>query len=107
MVTLGFCSLQFSRLTDEIRDIFAALGSTMIGSLKPMDSWVFAGAYGMKRASAFEKVWIEHLLIVKHVCITLYLNCVLFCLCLANSEWFEEQCIWRLAGDGGDHWLLS
>lgn len=49
----------FSRLTDEIRDIFAGLGSTMIRSVKPMDSWVFAGAYGMKKASPFEKVWTQ------------------------------------------------
>lgn len=77
MVTLAFCSLQFSRLTDEIRDIFAGLGSTMIRSLKPMDSWIFAGAYGMKRASPFEKVWTEHIFIAKHVCFTLYLNCII------------------------------
>ncbi len=46
----------FSRLTDEIRDIFTALGSTMVKSLKPRDSWVFAGAYGIKEAGPFEKV---------------------------------------------------
>ncbi|XP_059415339.1 protein FAM3D-like isoform X1 [Carassius carassius] len=44
------------KLTDEIRDIFSALGSTMVKSLKPRDSWVFAGAYGIKRASPFEKL---------------------------------------------------
>ncbi len=46
----------FSRLTDEIRDIFTALGSTMVKSLKPRDSWVFAGAYGINEAGPFEKV---------------------------------------------------
>ncbi|XP_057193717.1 protein FAM3C isoform X2 [Triplophysa rosa] len=45
-----------TKLTDEIKDIFAGLGSTMIRSLKPMDSWVFAGTYGMKKASPFEKL---------------------------------------------------
>lgn len=45
-----------TKLSDEIRDIFAGLGSTMIRSVKPMDSWVFAGAYGMKKASPFEKL---------------------------------------------------
>ncbi|XP_051754193.1 protein FAM3C [Ctenopharyngodon idella] len=44
------------KLTDEIRDIFTALGSTMVKSLKPRDSWVFAGTYGMKKASPFEKL---------------------------------------------------
>ncbi|XP_056606196.1 protein FAM3C isoform X2 [Triplophysa dalaica] len=45
-----------TKLTDEIKDIFAGFGSTMIGSLNPMDSWVFAGAYGMKKVSPFEKL---------------------------------------------------
>lgn len=53
-----FCTFEFSRLTDEIKDIFAGFGSTMIGSLNPLDSWVFAGAYGMKKASPFEEVGI-------------------------------------------------
>ncbi|KAK2889487.1 hypothetical protein Q8A67_014862 [Cirrhinus molitorella] len=44
------------KLTDEIRDIFTALGSTMVKSLKPRDSWVFAGAYGVREASPFEKL---------------------------------------------------
>ncbi|RXN37346.1 FAM3D-like isoform X1 [Labeo rohita] len=44
------------KLTDEIRNIFTALGSTMVKSLKPRDSWVFAGAYGRKEASPFEKL---------------------------------------------------
>uniref|UniRef100_A0A673GAI1 ILEI/PANDER domain-containing protein n=1 Tax=Sinocyclocheilus rhinocerous TaxID=307959 RepID=A0A673GAI1_9TELE len=29
------------KLTDEIREIFTALGSTVVKSLKPRDSWVF------------------------------------------------------------------
>ncbi|XP_016367701.1 protein FAM3D-like [Sinocyclocheilus rhinocerous] len=45
-----------TKLTDEIRDIFSALGSTMVKSLKPRDSWVFAGAYGIKEARPFEKL---------------------------------------------------
>ncbi|KAF4112481.1 hypothetical protein G5714_007276 [Onychostoma macrolepis] len=49
------------KLTDEIRDIFTALGSTMVKSLKPRDSWVFAGAYGIKEASSFEKLIQNHM----------------------------------------------
>ncbi|XP_067314288.1 protein FAM3C [Pseudorasbora parva] len=44
------------RLTDEIREIFTALGSTMVKSLKPRDNWVFAGTYGRREASPFEKL---------------------------------------------------
>ncbi|XP_018929205.1 protein FAM3D-like [Cyprinus carpio] len=44
------------KLTDEIRDIFSALGSTLVKSLKPRDGWVFAGAYGINEASPFEKL---------------------------------------------------
>ncbi|XP_043098178.1 protein FAM3C [Puntigrus tetrazona] len=54
LVASNFDSTQ--KLTDEIRDIFTTLGSTMIKSLKPRDSWVFAGAYGIKEASPFEKL---------------------------------------------------
>ncbi|XP_052414017.1 protein FAM3C [Carassius gibelio] len=44
------------KLTDEIRAIFSALGSTVVKSLKPRDGWVFTGAYGINVASPFEKV---------------------------------------------------
>ncbi|XP_016094403.1 protein FAM3C [Sinocyclocheilus grahami] len=44
------------KLTDEIREIFTALGSTVVKSLKPRDSWVFTGAYGINEASPFEKL---------------------------------------------------
>lgn len=50
------CHHLSSRLTDEIREIFTALGSTMVSFLKPRDSWVFAGTYGIKEARPFEKV---------------------------------------------------
>ncbi|KAK1796441.1 hypothetical protein P4O66_009495, partial [Electrophorus voltai] len=43
-------------LTDEIREIFAGMGSTMIRSVKYRDSWVFAGAAGMNKQSLFEKL---------------------------------------------------
>ncbi|XP_051563425.1 protein FAM3C [Myxocyprinus asiaticus] len=45
-----------TKLTDEIRDIFSVLGSTMVRSVRPRDSWVFAGAYRIKEASPFEKL---------------------------------------------------
>ncbi|XP_016314012.1 uncharacterized protein LOC107666968 [Sinocyclocheilus anshuiensis] len=44
------------KLTDEIREIFTALGSTVVKSLKPRDSWVFTGTYGINEASPFEKL---------------------------------------------------
>ncbi|XP_073705602.1 protein FAM3C [Garra rufa] len=44
------------KLNDEIKNIFTALGSTMVKSLKPRDSWVFAGAYGKMEAGPFEKL---------------------------------------------------
>ncbi|XP_067095561.1 protein FAM3C-like [Osmerus mordax] len=43
-------------LTDEMREIFDALGSTMIKSIKHRDSWVFAGGAGTNEKSPFEKV---------------------------------------------------
>ncbi|KAL7891638.1 hypothetical protein AOLI_G00011140 [Acnodon oligacanthus] len=42
-------------LTDEIRGIFAGLGSTMITSVKKRDTWVFAGSAGILEESQFEK----------------------------------------------------
>ncbi|XP_072540829.1 protein FAM3D [Salminus brasiliensis] len=43
-------------LTDEIREIFAGLGSTMSRSVKRRDTWVFAGAAGIVKESPFEKL---------------------------------------------------
>ncbi|XP_036427041.1 protein FAM3C isoform X2 [Colossoma macropomum] len=43
-------------LTDEIREIFARLGSTMIRSVKKRDTWVFAGSVGILKKSQFEKL---------------------------------------------------
>ncbi|XP_056112140.1 protein FAM3C [Rhinichthys klamathensis goyatoka] len=44
------------QLTDEIREMFTALGNTMVTSLKPRDSWVFAGTFGIMEARPFEKL---------------------------------------------------
>ncbi|XP_059426141.1 LOW QUALITY PROTEIN: protein FAM3C [Carassius carassius] len=44
------------KLTDEIRAIFSALGSTVVKSLKPRYGWVFTGAYGINDASPFERL---------------------------------------------------
>ncbi|XP_026767623.2 protein FAM3D [Pangasianodon hypophthalmus] len=44
------------QLTDEIRDLFAGLGSSMVYSVKYRDSWVFAGAGGLNKESPFEKL---------------------------------------------------
>ncbi|XP_037390654.1 protein FAM3C [Pygocentrus nattereri] len=43
-------------LTDEIIEIFAGLGSTMSGSVKKRDTWVFAGSAGILEESQFEKL---------------------------------------------------
>ncbi|XP_056316386.1 protein FAM3C-like isoform X2 [Danio aesculapii] len=43
------------KLTDEIKDAFTALGSTMVKSLKERDNWLFASTYGETKASRFEK----------------------------------------------------
>ncbi|XP_074535478.1 protein FAM3C [Halichoeres trimaculatus] len=44
------------RMTDEMRDVFEEMGSTMVKSLKSRDGWVFAGKMGAKEKSIFEKV---------------------------------------------------
>lgn len=45
-----------TRLTAETVDLVAAMGSTLIGSVKARDSWVFAGRAGTESRSHFEKV---------------------------------------------------
>ncbi|XP_062853509.1 protein FAM3C isoform X2 [Trichomycterus rosablanca] len=45
-----------AELTDEIREIFAELGSSVIHSVKYRDSWVFAGATGLEKECLFEKL---------------------------------------------------
>ncbi|XP_060898953.1 protein FAM3C [Labrus mixtus] len=44
------------RMTDEMREIFEGMGSSMIKTLNSHDSWVFAGKVGMKEKSLFEKL---------------------------------------------------
>lgn len=44
------------KMTNEMRDIFSAHGSTMIYSLKHRDNWVFAGGAGSNMKSPFEKL---------------------------------------------------
>ncbi|KAG5838078.1 hypothetical protein ANANG_G00219980 [Anguilla anguilla] len=44
-----------TKLTNEARDIFVKLGSSMIKSVGFRDSWVFAGAAGIAQNSPFEK----------------------------------------------------
>ncbi|XP_072239132.1 protein FAM3C [Leuresthes tenuis] len=45
-----------TKLTDEMREIFVGMGSTLISSVKPRDNWVFAGRAGTKIKSLFEKL---------------------------------------------------
>lgn len=47
------------RLTDEVRELFAGMGSSMVYSVKYRDNWVFAGAVGLNKKSPFEKVRIS------------------------------------------------
>ncbi|XP_058257858.1 protein FAM3C [Hemibagrus wyckioides] len=44
------------QLTDEVRELFAGMGSSMVYSVKYRDSWVFAGAGGLNKESPFEKL---------------------------------------------------
>uniref|UniRef100_A0A3Q4HPB7 FAM3 metabolism regulating signaling molecule D n=1 Tax=Neolamprologus brichardi TaxID=32507 RepID=A0A3Q4HPB7_NEOBR len=43
------------KMTNEMREIFSEMGSTLISSVKRRDSWVFAGRAGTKIKSLFEK----------------------------------------------------
>ncbi|KAM9483373.1 protein FAM3C isoform 1-T1 [Clarias gariepinus] len=44
------------QLTDEVRKLFAEMGSSMVSSVKYRDNWVFAGAVGLNKESPFEKL---------------------------------------------------
>uniref|UniRef100_A0A3B3WND0 ILEI/PANDER domain-containing protein n=1 Tax=Poecilia mexicana TaxID=48701 RepID=A0A3B3WND0_9TELE len=44
-----------TKMTDEIRQMFVEMGSTLIGSVKRRDNWVFAGRTGIKIKSFFEQ----------------------------------------------------
>nr|XP_046241267.1 protein FAM3D isoform X2 [Scatophagus argus] len=43
------------KMTDEMREVFVGMGSTLIKSVKHRDSWVFAGRAGMETKSLYEK----------------------------------------------------
>ncbi|XP_076012968.1 protein FAM3C [Genypterus blacodes] len=43
------------KMTDEIKEVFVGLGSTMITSVKRKDNWVFVGRAGTGLKSHFEK----------------------------------------------------
>ncbi|XP_056292680.1 protein FAM3C [Pseudoliparis swirei] len=43
------------KMTDDMREVFVGMGSTLIKSVKPRDSWVFAGQAGTENRSVFEK----------------------------------------------------
>lgn len=42
-------------MTDEMREVFVGMGSTLIKSVKRRDNWVFAGRAGTHNESLFEK----------------------------------------------------
>ncbi|XP_044204675.1 protein FAM3C [Thunnus albacares] len=44
-----------TKMTDEMREIFVGMGSTLIKSVKRRDNWVFVGKAGMRNNSSFEK----------------------------------------------------
>ncbi|XP_062301150.1 protein FAM3C [Scomber scombrus] len=43
------------KLTDEIREVFVRMGSTLIKSVRSRDNWVFVGRAGTGNRSSFEK----------------------------------------------------
>ncbi|XP_034388180.1 protein FAM3C [Cyclopterus lumpus] len=43
------------KMTDEMREVFVGMGSTLIKSVKHRDSWVFAGKAGTENRTLFEK----------------------------------------------------
>ncbi|XP_046714847.1 protein FAM3C isoform X2 [Silurus meridionalis] len=45
-----------AQLTDEVRELFAGMGSSMVHSVKYRDSWVFAGEWRLNWESPFEKL---------------------------------------------------
>lgn len=51
------CPTLCCRLTDEVRELFAGMGSRMVYSVKHRDNWMFAGARGLNKENSFEKVW--------------------------------------------------
>ncbi|XP_047439158.1 protein FAM3C [Mugil cephalus] len=44
-----------TKMTNEVREIFVGMGSTLIQSVKRRDNWVFAGRAGTKIKSLFEQ----------------------------------------------------
>ncbi|XP_010780757.1 protein FAM3C-like isoform X1 [Notothenia coriiceps] len=44
-----------AKMTDEMREVFVGMGSTLITSVKRRDNWVFAGRAGRDNKSLFEK----------------------------------------------------
>ncbi|XP_047204495.1 protein FAM3C isoform X3 [Girardinichthys multiradiatus] len=44
-----------TKMTDEIRQMFVEMGSTLISSVKHRDNWAFAGRVGIKIKSFFEQ----------------------------------------------------
>lgn len=59
-VLLGVPPLSLLRLTEEVRGLFAGMGSALVKSVKARDNWVFAGRAGCADRSLYEKVS-EHL----------------------------------------------
>lgn len=43
------------KMTDEMRELFVGMGSTLIKSVKERDNWVFVGRVGAKDKSLYEK----------------------------------------------------
>lgn len=53
---LAVSPLSLLRLTEEVRGLFAGMGSTLVKSVKARDNWVFAGRAGGADGSLYEKV---------------------------------------------------
>lgn len=120
------CLKSFGRMTDEMRDILAGMGSTLIKTVKSKDSWVFAGRAATGEKSLFEKVsdhvdcnslcsfrgqWKPFILIYsseskkkkkkepdgKPMSLSLSDGC----------KRPKDKCIWWMAWGGGNQWMFT
>lgn len=50
------CVILWLRLTEEVRELLAGMGSSLIKSVKVRDNWMFAGRAGSVNRSLYEKI---------------------------------------------------
>lgn len=107
---LGVPPLSLLRLTEEVRGLFAGMGSILVKSVKARDNWVFAGTAGGADRSLYEKVS-EHLSTPPpphHSTASPDAESVPCLVHLSDScQRKENQCLRGLAEAGGGWRLLS